>query len=39
MAALPRRIIKETQRLMQEPVPGESRTLASITAGPNPQTF
>lgn len=23
MAALPRRIIKETQRLMQEPVPGE----------------
>jgi hypothetical protein len=22
MAALPRRIIKETQRLMQEPVPG-----------------
>lgn len=29
MAALPRRIIKETQRLMQEPVPGESRTMAS----------
>lgn len=25
MAALPRRIIKETQRLMQEPVPGEER--------------
>lgn len=24
MAALPRRIIKETQRLMQEPVPGIS---------------
>lgn len=35
MAALPRRIIKETQRLMQEPVPGEqAHFMKSLTIRP-----
>jgi len=32
MAALPRRIIKETQRLMQEPVPGISAVPDDVNA-------
>merc|ERR1712240_189776 len=47
MAALPRRIIKETQRLMQEPVPGISavpddgnaRYFHVVVAGPEGSPF
>lgn len=47
MAALPRRIIKETQRLMQEPVPGISavpddtnaRYFHVIVTGPEDSPF
>ena len=43
MAGLPRRIIKETQRLMAEPVPGitegNARYLHVVIAGPQDSPF